>query len=958
MALEQPPLSVLKLLDTAAFGDRTDAFFASTDVTLEGRCGRQWLAVKGRHLTVVGGTVPPTILFSHNVEEVECFRADGAVGSGFLQARVGGVWVDLLRYSNALSARFARVAADLEELRTAGRLPEHGDLPDRRRCTACGLALAFEGDTCPRCIDRGALAAQIWRFMRPYRRMTLVTCLLILVGVLAELAPPKLQEYLVDNVLRFGGEGTRAGDLLGVLAALVGGLAFTRLLLAAVNSGKGVIASRVGTMLTADLRARLVERLEKLPVDYYDRHPVGVLMSRVTHDTEALYGLIHQLTGGFLLQVLQLLGVGVMLFLLNPKLALWTLLPAPFVLYGSWFFWRYVYPKYQRYWDAASKQAASLAGVLTGIRVVKAFAQEDHEFRKFQGASEALRQSRSRVEVAAATFSAVMQTVFSLGGLIVWYVGGRDVLRGQMTLGALMAFLAYLAMFYAPLTALAQFTTWLTRFLTASHRVFELLETPIGVAEPADPAPLPKMRGLIQFEGVTFGYDHKQPLLKDFHLEIRPGELVGVVGRSGSGKTTLVNLISRFYDVDGGRLTIDGIDVRKIAREDLRSQIGVVLQEPFLFRGTVWENLVYGRPSARVEEALAAAKGANAHDFIMRLPFGYDTPLGERGAGLSGGERQRLSIARALLYDPKVLILDEATSSVDTESEKAIQEALAVLARGRTTIAISHRLSTLRNADRILVLEGGKLVEQGTHQDLLDAGGPYAKLVRFQTQLTADAALDGSAEQDQQARPRAQAANPSKNGECSPPSTAGNGRSPKANRAREETTIESLALHWLTPDTARIERGDYNTMRVIFGGRAHGGVFAVQPLPATRPGQFVSVRYADAEGHQHEVGFVRDVTGWPEPARTILKQALGRRYFVRVITAIEGMRLAHGLLTFRVRTDRGPAEFVLRYGHGQVLDHGRTSKLLIDVEDNRFLIEDVDALTRPEQTLFRRFIYW
>jgi len=411
----------------------------------------------------------------------------------------------------------------------------------------------------------------------------------------------------------------------------------------------------------------------------------------------------------------------------------------PFVLGSTYVFWRYILPKHYRYWDSRSKIANVLFAALSGVRVVKAFAQEGKEFDRVRSYCDRLRGARVGMDLASTTFYPIAGFVFSLGGLIVWFIGGRDILDGVegFSLGTLMAFFGYLGMFYGPLNTLMSLSQWLTSFTTQANRVFEVLDTEPEVQEAPDAVAL-DMRGAIAFEGVVFGYDPHVPVLKGVDVEIKPGVMIGIVGQSGSGKTSFVNLLCRFYDPTEGRITIDGVDLRKIKVKSLRSQIGLVLQDAQLFTGTIQENISYGRPEATVEEIFDASKAANAHDFIVRMPDGYDTRLGERGAGLSGGERQRISIARALLFNPKVLILDEATSNVDTVTEREIQKALDALTRGRTTIAIAHRLSTLRNADRILVFEEGRIVEVGTHEDLLARNGLYAKMVKIQTQLTKD----------------------------------------------------------------------------------------------------------------------------------------------------------------------------------------------------------------------------
>jgi ATP-binding cassette subfamily B protein len=516
-----------------------------------------------------------------------------------------------------------------------------------------------------------------------------------------------------------------------------------------------------------------------------------------------------------------------------------------------------------------------------------------------------------------------------------------------MSLGQLIAFLAYLAMFYAPLGALSNFTTWLTSFLSGSQRVLELLDTPVTVPESDRPEAWDEPRGAIRFRNVTFGYDRNQPVLRDVSFDVAPGEMIGIVGRSGSGKTTMVNLLGRFYEAQEGSIEIDGIDIRRLSTKQLRERLGIVFQDSFLFRGTIWKNLSYGRPQATLEQGLEAAKAAGAHDFLCRQPLAYETLLGEHGAGLSGGEKQRLSIARTLLYDPRILVLDEATSNIDAEAEKAIQEALAVLVRGRTTIAIAHRLSTLRNADRILAFDRGRLAEQGTHAELLAADGIYARLVRIQTQVTKQPTVDTllAEEKDKETAAAAKPAPPV-------PTVQASAEAPA-------TMPAGGAIRWLDTRIHRFVIGPHDRIELEENGsRIAAGLFIVRTFPATRPEDYLSVRGWNETGDEIEVGMIRCLADWPEVDQAVVRTGLKRRSLVRAIGRVHDVKLAHGYLDFDVETDVGRQKFTTRWTQSQAIDFGSDGKMLIDTEENRYVVPSLEALPKPDRERFLQYVYW
>lgn len=583
---------------------------------------------------------------------------------------------------------------------------------------------------------------RVFRFAHPYRFHLLLILLFLTLSTLAGLVTPYMSKLFIDRILKpdpVSGVFELASYLpwavLAFLAAHVVQLVF--------GMFQARLAGYVGHRTVYDIRGAIYEKLQDLSLSFFDKNQTGSIIARVNQDTGELRRLLVDFIPLSLEGLFTLMGVGLLLFYLNWKITLTVLIPVAFLF----LFMRYMMPRlhvaFHRFFSRRSLLSAAVSDSISGMRVVKAFGQGNEEIRKFDQFSTGYRDSGISLEYRWAVYHPILHFIIISGTVIVWGLGGQAVINGRMTIGELMAYLAYLGMFYRPVFMITRMFNMIVTSLSASERIFDILDTEPDVKEAANPIPSPHIQGIIEFDRVTFGYDPAKPVIREMSFKTKANELIGLVGKSGAGKSTMINLIARLYDPTSGVVRIDGEDVRNLSHADLRKQIGVVLQETFLFSGTIYDNIAYARPEATPEDVLEAAEAARAHEFIMRKPDAYDTQVGERGNRLSGGEKQRISIARAILRNPRILILDEATSSVDTETELHIQQALEKLTRGRTTIAIAHRLSTLRNCDRLLVIDDGQLVETGTHQELMANNGIFANLVKAQRQMSEIIAVKG-----------------------------------------------------------------------------------------------------------------------------------------------------------------------------------------------------------------------
>ena len=674
-----------------------------------------------------------------NISDIEEAVQYTDVGCGRLELKPRGAKEDgsenihVCRFSMTWVSEIGEFVKVLNHLFETGETLDinTSDLPV---CPKCHRHYLRGMNMCMFCVKKSYVFSRAFGYFKPYVKPLIGAALLLTLANVIGAIMPLFNSVLIDDYLVPTAGATpffqsRATGVISIAVIMAVLFALSQVL----NIFSSRISNKIGSYFSSDLRNIVYEKIQELSLTSMSKRSAGNLIHRVTHDTERVKEFFNQQGRYLIQQVIMLTVVLIILFRTNVLLTVVVLLPIPLGVFMMTQFRHATRVRYFKQWRINSKATSILHDIIKGIRVVKSFGNEEREIDKFAKVSKKLAEVSASNEKFWAVSFPLVGNFMALGEFLVLIIGGKMVLDGTLTLGELTRFNLYLAYLYAPLRWLSMFPRRLADCTTSLVKIYEILDDET-TADVCDSDVKIDASKALDFENVTFGYKSYEPVLKNINLHIEPGEMIGLVGHSGAGKSTVINLCMRLYDPGMGKITIGGVDIKSVSPKELRDNIGVVFQETYLFSGSIFENIAYARPDASPDEVISAAKAANAHEFITKLPDGYNTVIGENGHTLSGGERQRVSIARAILKNPKILILDEATSSLDPETEIKIQEALTRLIEGRTTIAIAHRLATLRNADRLVVIEKGRVAEVGSHEELVNMGGIYSNLVAAQRQ--------------------------------------------------------------------------------------------------------------------------------------------------------------------------------------------------------------------------------
>lgn len=695
---------------------------------LEAYAENIWLAVTDRRFLVLDKEKVHTSFLLEECEKVKC---EHQVHSGIITImKKNGQAFCAARFSMRHIVRVAYVARGAQAIISAkghGEAEKIVSMEYEKYCEKCGRALPGTSK-CPYCDGKADIFKKFMALCGGYVGKLLIISLLMVLVSAVNLVTPMIQREFIDGALATGNGSW--GDLwlfVGVTFFLL----ILRILLVSFRYWQCVV---LGSSLSMTLRSKLYYKIQSLSLSFINNRKPGELLNRVSRDTNQVRGFMEEVFGDMFSTLLTMIVSLAVMFLISWKMTLLSLVFVVLVFVITKAFWHHIHCIFHKQWLKSDDLANSLQDIISGMRVVKSFGKEEREAARFRKKTEEFAVINRKNETFWAVFFPILTFLLGVGTYIAVYFGGADVLAGDMTLGELVQFITYCGYLFGPLGWMTHLPRMVMQMITSLNRIYDVLDEEPVIADNDDSRDFP-IQGSFTFEDVSFGYHSYEPVLENIDFRVNPGEMIGLVGASGTGKSTLINLIMRLYDVDQGKITIDGVDIRNMKSESLHSQIGVVLQETFLFSGSILDNIRFARQNATLAEVIQAAKAANAHDFICKTPDGYNTYVGEHGYNLSGGERQRIAIARAILNNPRLLILDEATSALDTESEFLIQQALDRLIKGRTTFAIAHRLSTLRNADRLVVIDKHSIAEIGTHNELLEKKGIYYNLVTAQLKM-------------------------------------------------------------------------------------------------------------------------------------------------------------------------------------------------------------------------------